>query len=786
MNPSIYRSIAVLAVSGCFCMAAAPASTSNTPANLKLWYSQPAKVWMTEALPIGNGRIGAMFFGGVEKERIQFNEESLWTGKPFAATHVNDPKLADEALELMRKGDIAGFNKVGGQIAATSRKGPGYVDPRKYFGGYQSFGDVTLEMKHPAGEATDYRRQLDLSDATGDVRYTVGGVTYRREYFASFPDQALVVRLTADKPGQIGFRVNLTTKHKKAATRAENGQLILSGSIAGNDLGFEAQLAVRAKDGQVSEAGQTLEVTGADEVELILTAATSYRSATADAYGQHTGEKPDLVCSRQLQAALKKPFAELRRAHVSDYQVLNNRCVLDLKGARDLSGTPTDERLQLAQTTPDPELEALVFQYGRYLLISSSRPGTMPGNLQGIWNESNTPAWDCDWHTDINVEMNYWPAEVTGLPECHLPLFDLMKTLQDSGEGVAKRAFNARGWFAPIYTNPWGYNDNRWNWRGAAGWLCQHAWEHYLYTGDQKFLNETGYPLMKGAALCMFDGLVELDGKLVTGIAESPENIYPGGRYDFGVACDMQIASELFANCIQAAKILDTDKDFSKQLADARARLTPPKVGRYGQLQEWNRDIDREKDGHRHTSHLWAVFPGSEITPQATPKLAAAAEVSLVGRGKATNGWAFPWRSLIYSRLRKSDQAYEWLKAGLGYTRTTAMVYNRGGGMYPNLLGACPPFQIDSNFGSTAAIAEMLLQSHRLDTSGTPIIELLPALPKAWPNGKVTGLRARGGTVIDIEWKDGKVTDYHLTSKHPKPVTLVVDGESKNVTPKAF
>jgi alpha-L-fucosidase 2 len=737
----------------------------------QLWYEQPAKSWMTEALPIGNGRLGAMFFGGVEKEQLQFNEESLWTGKPSIMAPTNDPKVFHQIHDLLRKGDFVAADKLGETITATPYGTAAYRQYAADFGNYQAFGDVSLEMKHPAGEVTNYRRQLDLSEATGTVSYTLGGVSYRREYFASYPDQAVVMHLSADKPGQVGFRATIATPHKKSTIRVDKGRLILAGTLPSNGMAFEAQLELRAKGGQMTQAGNAIEVTGADEVDLILTAATDYKNPV---YAMHTGEKPGLICGPGVDAALKKPFAELRRAHVADYRALYGRCSLDLQG-EDFSTMPTDVRMARALKSPDQDLEALIFQYGRYLLISSSRPGTMPANLQGVWNNSNSPPWTGDWHTDINVEMNYWPAEVTGLSECHLPLFDLMKTLTGPGGEVARRAFNARGWFCTVNTNPWGYCDNRWLCRGIAGWLCQHVWEHFRYTGDKTFLAETGYPLMKGAALCLLDGLVEVDGKLVTGVGASAKNKFNGHRLDYGVAMDMQVAWELFGNCAEAAKILGTDEALAKQFAGARARLAPPKVGASGLLHEWHHDV--HNSNHRHTSHLWAVFPGRQITPQETPELAAAAALSLSKRGELV-GWAFPWRSLVASRLLDRERAYTYLKGGMRHVRG-------GSGMYSNLFGSCPPFQIDSNFGTTAAIAEMLLQSHRCDANGSPILEMLPALPAAWSAGKVSGLRGRGGFIVDMEWKEGKVTGYRIGSSSPRPVTVQMNGATKNLVSEA-
>ncbi len=754
----------------------------------ELWYDKPATRWL-EALPVGNGRVGGMICGGVEREQVQFNEASLWTGRPFGKWKRNPKGAYGEVDRMILEGRFTDAYKR--SLELGPEYGPvgseGYAEYTKEFGAYQAFGDLLLDMVQPGGAATGYRRHLDLATGVAGVTYRKGGVSFRRELLSSYPDQVMVLRLSADKPGSVSFRAGFKSPQPgaeiltEAATEGGSRHLVLRGNLVGNGMPYEARVLLRRKGGSVKEGKDVLEVRGADEVELVLSAATGFRHG---AFRLFTGEKPAAANLRRLGAVAGRPWADLLARHVADHGGLFGRCRFELAG-EDPSPPPTDARLRRYATQADPGFEALMFDYGRYLLIASSRPGGLPANLQGIWNDSTAPPWSADWHLDINIQMNYWPAEVTGLAECHLPLFDYMRLLQEPGRAVARDAFGLRGWFAAVNSNLWGYADNRWTWRGGAGWLCQHLWDHYRFNGDREFLEKTAYPLMKDAALFLLDSLIEVDGKLVMAASNSPENFFPspqdGSRckVDIGVACDMQIAWDIFGNCVEAARILGIDQEDAARFAAARARLAPPRIGRFGQLQEWYHDLDSPDDDHRHTSHLWGLYPGRQITLQDTPALAKAAAVTLEKRGKTYAPWATAWRSAIYSRLGDPEKAHRMLEwtAGKSFEYTWKGRTMRFTNVHPNGFGShlVEIFQLDSNTGLTAAVAEMLLQSHRGE------LHLLPALPAAWPEGKVTGLRAPGGLSVDISWKDGKVTDYRITAPEERVVSIRADGRSSTV-----
>lgn len=693
----------------------------------KLWYGQPATNWL-QALPIGNDRLGGMIFGGTTNERVQFNEQSLWLGSETE------------------------------------------------MGSYQPFGDIFVDWQQ--GAATNYRRELSLADAVHRVRYRVGEVVCQREALSSYPDQVLVYQFTADKPGAYTGTIRLTDQHGAKITAV--GNKITSVGTLTNGMDYEAQLLVLNQGGSVTAKSNSIVVTGADSVTLLLAAGTSFLN---DPFKNWRGEPPHQRVSRQLDVAAKKPYAQLREAHVTDYQNLFRRVSLTLgKGSPDV---PTDQRLAARKEgKPDSGLEALLFQYGRYLLISSSRPGGLPANLQGIWNQDLKPAWYSGYTANINLQMNYWPAEMTGLSECAEPLFQYIQNLavvfkRTQDERV--KTPSGRGWSAYSTTNPFG-GSSRWGvHRPHSAWLMQHLWLHYAFTGDTNFLRSVAYPAMKEIVEFWEDRLVEgPNGTLITPDGWSPEHgpvmkagrmvIEEGNRTPHpGTSYDQQIVWDLMNNFVEASTVLGADPAYAAKVKALRDRLLGPKIGRFGQIQEWMEDVDDPNDKHRHTSHLFALHPGRQISPLLTPELAAAAKVSLNARGDTSTGWSKAWKINFWARLHDGDRAHKLI----GELFKVSIL--------ENLFDTHPPFQMDGNWGYTSGVAEMLLQSH-LTQDGKPLLELLPALPAAWPSGEVKGLRARGGVIVDITWQDGQVTGYRLRTDQPKPVSVRVNGQFKVVS----
>ncbi len=686
---------------------------------LKLWYEQPARKWL-EALPVGNGSLGGMVFGGATNERVQFNEQTLWLGSETE------------------------------------------------MGSYQPFGDVFIEWTQ--SEPTDYRRELDLRDAMHRVSYRSGGARFLRETFSSYPDQVLAMRCTADQPGRHSATIRLTDMHK-ARVRAEGNRLTASGTLT-NGLAYEAQLWVLAEGGRVVAGGDSLTVTGADSVTLLLAAGTAFVN---DPLKNWRGEPPHQRLTQRLEAASKKTFAQLRDAHMSDYQQLFSRVSLDLGAAP--SQLPTDQRLAARKDgRPDPALEALLFQYGRYLLIGSSRPGGLPANLQGIWNADLKPAWYSGYTTDINTEMNYWPAEPTALPECAQPLFDWLRNVAlVSKRTTDPRVMAKRGWFNYSTINPMGAGSKWGVHKPGSAWLVQHLWEHYAFGGDKEFLRTVAYPALKDVVEFWETELVARpDGQLVSPGGWSPEHgpvavkgkivIKEGDRTPRpGVSYDQQIVWDLFSNYIEASEALGVDADYRAKVVAMRAKLLGPQIGRWGQIQEWMEDVDDPQDHHRHTSHLFAVHPGRQISPLTTPELAAAAKVTLNARGDKATGWSKAWKINFWARLHDGERTHKVISELFKVS------------ILDNLFDTHPPFQMDGNWGYTSGVTEMLLQSH------AGVLHLLPALPPAWPEGSVTGLRARGGFVVDIAWKDGKATRWRIAAAEPRTVQIRVNGETKTI-----
>ncbi len=723
-------------------------------------------MWV-EALPVGNGKLGGMVFGGTVRERIQFNESTVWTGEPHDYAHPGAYRYLGKIRELL----WAGRQKEAEDLAMAE-----FMSVPLRQKAYQSFGDLILTFPDISeSEVTGYRRSLDLDTAVASVEYTHAGVTYRREVFASYPANVLVVRLTASRPGSISLETSLRSGHEEGSTTIESsGDLTLSGRVKDSAIRFEARLLVQASGGQREAREGKIAIRHADSATLILAGATNFRNY------QDVSADPSARNGATLTAVRSVSFDRMKARHIADYQVLFRRVSLDL-GSTPAAALPTDERIARFDTEGDPALVALLFQYGRYLLIASSRPGGQPANLQGIWNESNAPAWDSKYTDNINTEMNYWPADVTNLPECQLPLFDALRDLAKSGAITAREQYNAGGWVLHHNFDLWRGTapinaSNHGIWETGGAWLSTHLWEQYLFTGDRAFLKDTAYPLMKGAAQFFVDALVEdpKTGKLVTGPSNSPEQ----GGLVMGPTMDRQIVRALFGDVIAASNLLGVDSAFRDRLSAMRARIAPNQIGKHGQLQEWLEDKDDPANQHRHVSHLWGVYPGYEITPYGTPELFRAARQSLIYRGDAATGWSMGWKINLWARFLDGDHAYLILK---NLIQPASDKPSRAG-LYANLFDAHPPFQIDGNFGAAAGIAEMLLQSQdpygkpgeltKVQTGEAAFVHLLPALPSALPDGQVRGLLARGGLEVSIEWKTGKLVRATLRARQSKPVKV--------------
>ena len=759
----------------------APAALAQSP--LTLWYKQPASLWV-EALPIGNGHLGAMIFGRAAHERIQFNEQTVWNGEPHDYAHHGASRYLAQIRELLFEGkqkeaeDLAMKEFMSGPLRQRA---------------YQAFGDLLLDFPGISDDSvTEYRRDLNLDTAVSSVQFLSGGVLYRRELFASYPDNVIAVRLTAGKPGSLCFTAALKSAHQGSQVAVQpDGVLAMSGAVEDSAIRFQASLAVDSQGGKRTAQDGKISIEGADSATLILTGATNFVN-----YREVTGD-PAKRAAAVLAAVRGKSFDALRARHMADYQKLFRRVSIDF-GATRTAELPTDERIKDFAKSGDPALVALLFQYGRYLMIGSSRPGGQPANLQGLWNESNNPPWDSKYTDNINTEMNYWPVEETNLSECQLPLFDALKDLAASGAITAKEQYGARGWVLHHNFDLWRGTapinaSNHGIWETGGAWLSTHLWEHYLFTGDKQFLRDTAYPLMKGAALFFVDAMVKdpKTGYLITGPSNSPEH----GGLVMGPTMDRQIVRTLFGETVAAGRTLGVDAALRDQLAQMRARIFPNQVGKYGQLKEWMEDLDDPKDTHRHVSHLWGVYPGSEITPYGTPDLEKAARQSLIFRGDEATGWSLAWKLNLWARFLDGDHAYRILQNLIYPATDKTKTTPAHAGLFPNMFDAHPPFQIDGNFGATAGITEMLLQSddpYGTPTSLTPVeagdaafVSLLPALPSALPDGSVSGLRARGGLIVAIAWHNGKLVKATLAASETKPVKVRYAGKEVALQAKA-